>query len=42
MGINQMITFKETVLICEHILSTNSLRECMEISLANLYVDIEA
>ena len=31
---------KETALILKQILSTNSLRKCMEISLENLYVDI--
>ena len=30
----------EKYLICYQILSTNSLRKCMEISLENLYVDI--
>ena len=33
---------KETALIFKQILSTNSLRKCMEISLENLYVDIGA
>ena len=32
----------ETALIFKQILSTNSLRKCMEISLENLYVDIGA
>ena len=33
---------KETFLILKQILSTNSLKKCMEISLENLHVDIGA
>ena len=33
---------REFTLIFEQILSTNSLRKCMEISLENLYVDARA
>ena len=39
MRINKMIT-KRKILIFYQILSTNSSRKCMEISLENLYVDI--
>ena len=36
-----MITKEKTTLILYQLLSTNSLRQCMGISLENLYVDIQ-
>ena len=40
--INEMTTWWGKVLISKQILSANSLRKCMEISLQNLYLDIGA
>ena len=42
MRINENMNAKEknNALIFNQILSTNSLRKCMEISLVNLYVDV--
>ena len=40
MRIDKMITKEENALIFYEILSTNSVRKCMEISLENLYVYI--
>ena len=42
MRINEMITKRENALIFYQILSTTSLKKCIEISLENCYVDIEA
>ena len=42
MRINKMITQVKNALIFYQILSTHSLRKCMEISLENLYVDTGA
>ena len=42
MRINEMITKRENALIFYQILSTTSLKKCIEISLENYYVDIEA
>ena len=39
MRINKVITQEKNALIFYQILSTHSLRQCMEISLENLYVD---
>ena len=36
------VKLRENCLILKQILSTNSLRKCMEISVENLYVDIGA
>ena len=40
MRMNKMKNERRNVLIFHQILSTYSLRKCMEISLENLYVDI--
>ena len=42
MRINKVITQEKNALIFYQILSTHSLRKCMEISLENLYVDTGA
>ena len=42
MRVHRIITQVKKALIFYQILSTNSLRKCMEISLENLYVDIGA
>ena len=42
MRIIKMITIQKIALICYQIVSTNSVRKCVEFSLENLYVDIGA